>query len=418
MDRGAGSGHADGARRRPGARPAPRGGRRAPLATRGYLGRCTPGRTDASSSGRRTPTTRSSSSCCGAAAGAPLEAVLDPNTWAERRGAGLRRAVARRCPRRLRQGPRGDPWRGDPRARRRDWAAASRPAPRHEPRVAGLATRLVGLLLCGQPRAGRGAPGPRGALERHLRAPSRVGRAGPPDLRRRPCEGVLVLRHGQRVRPLRRALRVGLRARQRRRAAAPRRRHAPAGGASDAVHQPRPGHRRLAAHPDRPRCAARTVLRRVAVGPDRVADADPGRPRHPPDGDRHRRPPLCRLLGRGIASGAHPRRGRHLPARDGVARHRLGRSRRRCRRLQRRHRRLERRRGLGRLHVVGAAAVGLSLRLRRRPPHPVPRAGCRARRGRLRDRPGLVRVARRDARSRCSSSTARTCLAMGSGRCV
>ena len=72
---------------------------------------------------------------------------------------------------------------------------------------------------------------------------------------------------------------VGLRARQRRLPAAPRRRRVRAGGARDAVGQPRAGDRRLAAHPDRPRRAARPALRRVAGGTDGVADAHPRRTR-------------------------------------------------------------------------------------------------------------------------------------------
>ena len=162
--------------------------------------------------------------------GAPLETVLDPNTWASDEALVFAVPSPDGSAGRVREGRWQHPRRGDPRARRRDRAAASRPAPRHEPRVAGLAARRVGVFLCGVSRAGRGARGRRGALERHLRAPARVGRAGPPGLRRRPGEGVLVLRQGQRVRPLRRALQVGLCARQRRLPAAPRRRRARAGG--------------------------------------------------------------------------------------------------------------------------------------------------------------------------------------------
>ncbi len=101
----------------------------------------------------------------------------------------------------------------------------------------------TGVLLRRVSRAWRGACGRGGALERDLRASDRVGRASAPDLWRRPCEGVLVLGQDQRVWPLRRALQVGLCTRQRRLSAAPRRRRARAGGPRDAVDQPGAGDR-------------------------------------------------------------------------------------------------------------------------------------------------------------------------------
>ena len=200
----------------------------------------------------------------------------------------------------------------------------------------------------------------------------------------------------QRMRPLRRALQVGLRARQRRLPAAPRRRRARAGGSRHAVCQPGAGDRRLAARPHRPRRAARPPLRRAADGTDGVADAHPRELGHAADGHGRRRPALRRLLACGVASRTHPRRRRHLPARPGAARTRLGQSQRGWAR-QRRQRRVERRRGVGGLHVVRAAAVGLSVRLRGGPPDAVPRTRRRARRIVVCDGPGLVRVARRHA---------------------
>ncbi len=279
------------------------------------------------------------------------------------------------------------------RARRGDGRRASRPAARHESHVARLATGRVGLLLRRGSRARRGARRRGGALERDLRAPYRVGRARSPHVRRRPAEGVLVLGRGQRVRPFRGAHGVGLRARERRLPAAPRGRRPHPGGAGDALDQPCPGHRRPAAHPDRPRCPAWPLLRGVAGRPDRVANDHPRGDGHAPDGDRHRWPPLRRVLGRGIAPRAHPRRGRRLPARSPAARRRLGRPRRRRRRLQRPPWRLGPRRGLARLHLMARAAIRLSLRLRRRSPGAVPRARRGAGPCRLPGRPGLVRVA-------------------------
>jgi hypothetical protein len=112
----------------------------------------------------------------------------------------------------------------------------------------------------------------------------RVGRGGPPNLRRRPGEGVLMLRQGPRVPPLRRALQVGLRACQRRLPAASGRRRVRASGSHHAVAQPGAGDRRRAAHPYRPRCAARSSLRRAAHGADGVADAHPRKLGHAASG--------------------------------------------------------------------------------------------------------------------------------------
>jgi hypothetical protein len=115
-----------------------------------------------------------------------------PQHVGERRGVGVRRAVARRHGGRVREvGWRGER-RGDPRARRRHGTAASRSAPRHVARVTGLAAGRFRVFLCRISRARRGARGRRVAMARRLRAPARVGLAGPADLRRRPCEAVLV----------------------------------------------------------------------------------------------------------------------------------------------------------------------------------------------------------------------------------
>src|SRR5438874_1649198 len=154
----------------------------------------------------------------------------------------------------------------------RDWlraaVARSRRYSQLSPPILAGPTGRVGVLLCGLSRAGRGALGRGGALERHLRAPPRVRRAGPPGLRRRPCEALLVRGRGQRVRPLLRPLQVGLRARQRGLPAAARRRRVGAGGSCHAVRQPGAGCRGQAPRPHRSRCAARTSLRRAADGTD------------------------------------------------------------------------------------------------------------------------------------------------------
>ena len=270
-----------------------------------------PGRTDASSSGRPTPATRSSSSCCGATQGAPLEAVLDPNTWPSDEvlvfavpspdGAlvAFGKAVG------------GTHDARDPRARRRDGAAASRPAARHEPRVAGLAARRVGVLLRGVSRAGRGAAGRGGALERHLRAPARVGRAGPPGLRRRPREG-----------------RTGARSRSASAAASP---------CSTSGTSSMPTSSTCCASPTTRCCRWRPEMRSLnqvqVIGDALLIHTDLDAPRGRccvaslaaptewrtliPEGpdtlqtvDRHRRPAVRRLLARRVASRAHPRRGR------------------------------------------------------------------------------------------------------------
>ena len=68
----------------------------------------------------------------------------------------------------------------------------SRPAPRHVARVAGMAAGWVRIFLRGISRAGGGARGRRVAVARRLRAPARVGCSGPAGLRRRPREAVLV----------------------------------------------------------------------------------------------------------------------------------------------------------------------------------------------------------------------------------
>ena len=76
------------------------------------------GRTRVLLAGRRRAT-RSSSSCCGAAGRAARDGAR-PEHVGERRGTGVRRAVARRRSGRVREGRWRRPRRGDPRARRRD----------------------------------------------------------------------------------------------------------------------------------------------------------------------------------------------------------------------------------------------------------------------------------------------------------
>jgi hypothetical protein len=255
-----------------------------------------------------------------------VRAGARPEYMGRRRGAGVRRAVTGWRTGRLREERRQHARRGDPRARRRDRAAASRPTARDVRRVPGVAARRIGFLLRGLSRAERCARGRGGVLGGRLRAPARLGRAGPPDLRRRPREGVLVLRRGQRVRTVRGALQVGLRPRQRRLPAARRRRGARAGRRRDALAQPRAGDRRSAADPHRPRRATRPSLRRAAERTDGVADAHRRRRGHVADCHRRGRPPLRRLLARSLAPRARPRRGRQLPPRPAATRARLGQS--------------------------------------------------------------------------------------------
>jgi hypothetical protein len=237
----------------------------------------------------------------GAAArpGCAARASARPQCLDDRRDAGVRRALARRHPGRLREGGGRHAGGVDPRARRRDGPAACRPSLRDLRRIPGLAARWLGVLLLGTARGRR-------AGECCLRARARVGRAHPPHLRERGA--VLVLGRGQRVRPLRGAVPVGLRPRQRRLPAAAPRRNARAGGTRAALGEPRAGDRRRDSRPHRPRRIARASLHRLARGADGVADADRRGPGHAAIGHGRRRPAVRRLLAPRVAPGAHPRR--------------------------------------------------------------------------------------------------------------
>ena len=337
MDRGAGGRHARVLDRGPG-RDWLRRRSPAQRATRGCRRRFPPGRTGVSSSGRRTPNDDKLKFMLRRGAGAPLETVLDPNTWAERRGAGVRRALARRRAGRVREGRRQHPRRGDPRARRRDGAAASRPAPRYEPRSLAWRPDASGFFYAAYPEPGEVPPGDEAlwsAIYEH-----RLGSGAPArrifgddhvkeywcSVKVSECGRFAVLYkwdfvHANVVYLLRLADDALV-------PVAPDMRsvnHVQVIGDSLLIHTDLDAPRgRLCVAPLTAPTEWRTLI--------------PEERGHAADGRRRRRPALRRLLACGVASRAHPRRGRRLPSRPGAAGTRLGESQRGRRRHQRRQR--------------------------------------------------------------------------------
>ena len=239
-----------------------------------------------------------------------------PEHVGERRGAGVRRAVARRRSGRVREGRWQRARRGDPRARRRDGAAASRPAPRHTATSHWPGGRTVqGFFYAACPEPGEVPAGDE--AQWHAIYEHRLGSDAP--ARRvfgddhvkeywcaveiSECGRFAVLYkwdfvHANVVYLLRLADDALV----------------PVAPDMRSVNQ-RAGYRRQAARPHRPRRPARPPLRRAAGGTDRVADAHPRRLGHAADGHGRRRPALRRVLAGGVASRAHPCRRRHLPTR-------------------------------------------------------------------------------------------------------